>query len=95
MVPGNDEPAPFPPEELERLGLYDPSAGDAAERLELIRYVMALGATMEEVAAASSSLGALALDLNLRPAGRSPLDRWSSRCPSNGRLRFACSRPWG
>jgi adenylate cyclase len=59
---------PFPPEELERLGLYDPKAADGAERLELIRYVLALGATIEEVAA-TSNLGELALDLDLRPRG--------------------------
>jgi adenylate cyclase len=63
-----DEPAPLPREELERLGLYDPDAANGPERLELIRYVMALGATVEEVAA-SSNLGELALDLNLRPRG--------------------------
>ena len=54
---------------LERLGLYDPSAPDATDRLELIRYVMSLGATVEEVAAAPN-LGELALDLNLRPHGQ-------------------------
>jgi adenylate cyclase len=64
----SDGPAPFPPDELERRGLYDPEAADAPERLELIRYAMALGATIEEVAA-SSNLGELALDLNLRPRG--------------------------
>ncbi|MGD0378919.1 MAG: adenylate/guanylate cyclase domain-containing protein [Acidimicrobiales bacterium] len=53
-------------EELERLGLYAPGAADAADRLELIRYVMARGATVEDVAAATN-LGELALDMNLRP----------------------------
>ena len=64
----SDESALFPRQELERLGLYDPDAEDGDERLELIRYVMALGATVEEVAAASN-LGELALDVNLRPRG--------------------------
>ena len=64
----SDEAAPFPRRELERLGLYDPDAADGAERLELIRYVMALGATVEEVAA-SSNLGELALELTMRPRG--------------------------
>jgi len=54
--------------ELERLGLYDPGAADATDRLELIRYVMSCGATVEDVAAATN-LGELALDLNLRPRG--------------------------
>src|ERR1700722_20927658 len=64
----SDEPAVFPRQELERLGLYDPDAADGDERLELIRYVMALGATVEEVAAAPN-LGELALDVNMRPRG--------------------------
>lgn len=64
----NDEAAPFPDEELERLGLYDPEAADGPERLELIRYVLSRGATIEEVAAASN-LGELALELDLRPRG--------------------------
>jgi adenylate cyclase len=64
----NDEAAPFPDEELERLGLYDPEAADGPERLELIRYVLSRGATIEEVAA-TSNLGELALELDLRPRG--------------------------
>ena len=56
------------PNELERLGLYDPGASDATDRLELIRYVMTRGATLQDVAAATN-LGELALDLNLRPRG--------------------------
>jgi adenylate cyclase len=64
----NDQPAPFPRDELARRGLYDPDAADAPERLELILYVMARGATIEEVAG-SSNLGELALDVNLRPRG--------------------------
>ncbi len=64
----SDESAPLPRQELEQLGLYDPNAADGAERLELIRYVMALGATLEEVAAAAN-LGELALDVTMRPRG--------------------------
>jgi adenylate cyclase len=63
----SDEPSPLPPDEMERRRLYDPDA-DGPERLEVIRYVMALGATEEEVAS-STNLGELALDLNLRPRG--------------------------
>ncbi len=48
--------------------LYDPLAPDAADRLELIQYVLGLGATLEDVAGASN-LGELALDLTLRPRG--------------------------
>lgn len=54
--------------ELERLGVYDPGAPDAANHLELIRYVLALGATLEDVTAVAN-LGQLALDLTLRPRG--------------------------
>lgn len=52
--------------ELERLGLRDPRASKAADRTELIRYVLSRGATLEEVVA-SANLGELALDLSLRP----------------------------
>jgi len=54
--------------QLERLGLYDPDAPDATGRLELIRYAIARGATVEDVAAATN-LGELALDMTLRPRG--------------------------
>jgi adenylate cyclase len=64
----NDEAVPLPHEELERLGLYDPKAADGPERLELIRYVLSRGATIEEVAA-TPNLGELALELDLRPRG--------------------------
>jgi adenylate cyclase len=56
-------------EELERRGLYDPLAPDGSDQLDLIRYVMSLGATIDDIAA-SPNLGELALDLDLRP--RSP-----------------------
>jgi ribosomal protein S16 len=42
--------------ELERLGVYDPDAPDAPDHLELIRYVMHRGATLEEVMAETSNL---------------------------------------
>jgi class 3 adenylate cyclase len=53
-------------EELERLGLFDPAASDAGDRLEMIRYAMGEGATVEDVGA-STNLGELALDMQLRP----------------------------
>lgn len=56
------------PDDLERLGLYDPAALNSTDRLELIRYVMSRGATVEDVAAAPN-LGELALDMQLRPRG--------------------------
>ena len=54
------------PDDLVRAGMYDPEAPGAADRLELIRYALDRGATLEEVAS-SRGLGDLALDLNLRP----------------------------
>ena len=59
-------------DELVRLGLYDPEAPDAAERLELLGYVLSVGATLEDVSRAPN-LGELALDMTLRPRGPLPL----------------------
>jgi adenylate cyclase len=68
----DDDPVLPGPDELERSGVFDPATPDAADRLELIRYAMARGATLEDIAAATN-LGELALDLNLRPRGASSL----------------------
>jgi len=59
------------PAELERLGLYDPAAPDAEERLRLVTRVFELGATVAEAifAARLDALGPLTLDLTMRPAG--------------------------
>jgi adenylate cyclase len=54
--------------ELELLGLYDPNATDAADRLRGLRLVFELGATVDEIANAHS-LTDLALDLAIRPPG--------------------------
>jgi len=54
--------------ELERVGLYDPQAEDAEDRLRGLRNVLELGATVEEIANAHS-LTDLALDLAIRPPG--------------------------
>jgi adenylate cyclase len=59
-------------DQLERLGLYDRYAPDASDRLELIRYVLSRGATLEEMAGATN-LGEVALDMTLRPRGPLPL----------------------
>ena len=58
--------------ELERLGLYDPAASDALDRLRLLTRAFELGATVDEVvrAARVSGLGPLTLDLAMRPAGK-------------------------
>ncbi|MCU1450788.1 MAG: hypothetical protein JWP02_2958, partial [Acidimicrobiales bacterium] len=57
--------------ELQRLGLYDPAAADADDRLRVLHAVFGLGATADEVveAARIARLGDLALDLAIRPPG--------------------------
>ena len=57
-------------DELARRGLYDPADPNAANRLDLVRYLMSLGATVGELEAATD-LDDLALDLILRPRGSS------------------------
>jgi adenylate cyclase len=60
------------PEELERLGLYDPGAPDARERHELIAFLLENGATLDDLRRAPSP-GVLAVGLILRHPGRSTL----------------------
>jgi adenylate cyclase len=57
--------------ELERLGLYDPAASGAPDKLRLLTRAFELGATLDEVVRANrlSGLGSLMLDLAMRPAG--------------------------
>ena len=83
-----DEPLTPSEEELERLGLYDPSAADARDRLLLIRYAVSRGASLEDVAQAPN-LGELALDMTLRARGRSPCAKWPRRRVSTGPPRCA------
>ncbi len=64
-----DSPDELVLQELMSQGLYDPTAPDAADRLQLLRYVLSRGATVQQIAQ-SRSLGDLALDLNLRPGPR-------------------------
>lgn len=66
--------------ELERLGLYDPSAEDADDRLRLLRRLFELGASPEEAVRALRlrGLGTLSLDLSIRPPGQtSDVDRFA------------------
>lgn len=58
--------------ELQRLGLYDPAAPDAEDRLRLLRRLFELGGTVDEVAEAARTLreNDLALDLAMRPPGQ-------------------------
>ncbi len=57
--------------ELERLGLYDPSAPNAEDRLRLLGQLFELGASVEQAVGASrvGGLGSLSLDLSIRPPG--------------------------
>ena len=58
---------PVGPDELQRLGLYDPDAPDADARLELIEYLLGLGVTLDDVqGAAYGDLPALASTIALR-----------------------------
>ena len=54
--------------DLQRLGIYDPSVPDAEDRLRLLEFLVNSGAGDDELvgAAATDSLGALALELALR-----------------------------
>ncbi len=54
--------------ELERLGVYEPDAPDAEDRLRLLAYLLDRGASSEDLVRAfgSGGLGALALELALR-----------------------------
>ena len=58
--------------ELVSLGLYDPHAPDASDRLRLLMGAFGMGATLDEVTRATapcSNLGPLMLDLAMRPEG--------------------------
>lgn len=57
------------PEELQAAGLYDPDDELAAERLELLEYLVGLGATIDEMAQARDELPALASQRALRGPG--------------------------
>jgi adenylate cyclase len=69
---GVDPPQVPSPAELERLGLYDPRAPDAGERLELVTFLLQNGATLDELRRAPNP-GVLAVGLILRHPGKSTL----------------------
>jgi adenylate cyclase len=52
--------------DLEALGVYDPAAGDAAERLELLEFLIGLGATSDDLAAYRDELPGLASVIAIR-----------------------------
>jgi adenylate cyclase len=63
---------PVDADELERLGLYDPEDPHAAERLELLEFLVGLGATTDDLVRERDDLPALASLVGLRP-GREQL----------------------
>ncbi len=67
--------------ELQRLGIYDPSAPDAEDRLRLLEALAERGAERDALvrAAASDSLGALAVELALRGPGAGVIFEDASR----------------
>jgi adenylate cyclase len=91
----DDGPTPDA-DELERLGLYDPAAPDAADRLELVELALQRGATLEDVAKAPN-LGELVLDMTLRPRGPLPLREVAAAAgldwPTTVRLMTAAGLP--
>lgn len=54
------------PAELEALGLYDPEAPDATAKLELLTYLLGLGATIDELAENRDGLPGLAAVVGIR-----------------------------
>ena len=58
--------ADITPADLEALGLYDPAAEDAQERLELLEYLVSLGATSDDLTAYRDELPGLASVLAIR-----------------------------
>lgn len=59
------------PEDLEALGLYDPSAADAQDRLALLQYLLGKGLGLDEMATAEREdrLQALVVEGLMRPRG--------------------------
>ena len=59
------------PEDLEALGLYDPSAADAQDRLALLQYLLGKGLGLDEMATAEREdrLQALVVEGLTRPRG--------------------------
>ena len=58
-------------DELQRLGVYDPSAPDADDRLRLLTRLYEIGASTDDIVRAGrlGGLGSLSLDLHIRPEG--------------------------
>jgi class 3 adenylate cyclase len=80
------------PEELQAAGLYDPDDQLAAERLELIAYLVDLGASVEELVEAGDELPAVASRRALRGPG--PRYTQAEAAQSSGVSEELCARIW-
>ena len=65
--------------EVEELGLYDPAAQDAAARLELLQYLVSLGATSDDLIAYRDELPGLASVLAIRGGAGLTLEEAAQR----------------
>ena len=81
-------------DDLIRLGLYDPAAPEAQDRLSMLRYVLERGATVEEIVDfdGAGGIGSLAAELWLRmPGDRLTLTEAAERC---GRSEGQLAQVW-
>jgi hypothetical protein len=67
------------PDQLAALGVYDPSAADAKLRLELLNYLIDLGASEEELVTFNETLPALAGLLAIRGGPAVSLEEAAAR----------------
>ncbi len=75
-IPGTPD---ITPAELESLGLYDPAAPHAAERLDLLEYLIGLGASADDLVAYRDQLPGLASVIAIRGGAAVPLDEVIAR----------------
>jgi class 3 adenylate cyclase len=80
------------PEELQAAGLYHPDDAFAAERLELIAYLLDLGASVEELVEAGDELPAVASRRALRGPG--PRYTQAEAAQRSGVSEDLCARIW-
>jgi hypothetical protein len=78
--------------EFEALGVYDLGAPHAAQRLELLEYLVALGATAEDLVAYPDELPGLATACS---ASRSPVSLPAWRRPRRSSVMTPSSRSCG
>ena len=81
--------------DLAALGVYDPDAAHAAEQLQLLEYLISLGATAEDLVACREELPGLAAVVALRGGGALTLSEMIERSGVSEEklLRIARMRP--